>query len=544
MSNSATVVVDARIPPPTHEARIAKRRPTLDGELVILFDNDKLRPEYGPYRVIFDVVRDELTKAYPDVRLDYIVDDLLVGGIERMAQVAESVASRGPAGVVLALCDWGVSQPSAIFAAELERRGVPTSIIATEVGTRQVAASAQFLAPGLPVSTIQAARGVTADELVERTTRLAPDIIEGITASTDRLFERFEALNLPPPPMGSASGLLEIEGEDPGLSYTLYMEDLGLGDGMPLVAPTESRVNEFLKATDLAAEEVVWPAIPPRSVPVTGRQVAAVAVMAGCRPQWAPVVVAAFRAMAIPDFKLFQSAITTHPGGTLVFVSGPGAKRYGIASGRGCLGPGFPANATTGRAVALSHSFLLGSQPGRADLTSQGSPAEYSYCCAENIEASPWPGLHADVVGAEATTVTVLKCEGPHNLLEDFRTDPADILDTFASAMATLAANNAYVSRAQSMLLLNPDHAHLLARTGWAKSDVQNYLFDVARNPQEDLEDRGIARIQPPWFHAVDRVPIVQRPEDILIVVVGGGGPASQVATPWGYSRASTVTVG
>jgi hypothetical protein len=537
-------VIDARIPPPPDAVRLAPRKESLGSETVILFDNDKLKSEYGPYQVIFDIIGAELSQRYPGVELQTRIDDLLVGGIDRLGSVADEIATSGAAGVVIALCDWGVSQPTAIFAAELERRGVPTSIVATEVGSRQVTATAQFLAPGLPVSTIHAIRGTTAVEIESETRRVLDQVVEGIVASTDRLLERFNALDLDPPPMGDGSGLLEIHGEDLSIAFTLAMEEVGLGDGMPLIAPTPERVEAFLAAAGLDPEVEVWTPVPPRTTPVTGREVAAVAVMAGCRRRWAPVVAAAFHAMSHPGFRLFQSAITTHPSGTFVFVSGPDTAKYGIATGRGCLGPGFAANATVGRAVSLAYSFLLGSQPGRADLTSQGSPAEYSYCCGENLAESPWKGLHADIFDDQTTTVTVLKCEGPHNLLEDYRTDPTGILDTFASSMATLGANNAYVAGAQVMLMLNPDHARMIAKAGWAKTDVQSYLYDVARNPSADLAGRGIGRIQPRWFGSAERVPVVPDPSDFLVTVVGGGGPASQFATPWGYSRAATVPIG
>lgn len=537
-------VIDARIPPPLDVARLAPRKTSLESEAVLLFDNDKLKPEYGPYQVIFDVIGTELSRRYPGVELRTHVDDLLVGGIDRLGSVADEIATSGAAGVVIALCDWGVSQPTAIFAAELERRGVPTSIVATEVGSRQARATALLLAPGLPVSTIRAIRGTTASEIETETRRVLDEVVDGLVAHTDQLIERFHALNLDPPPMGDGTGLLEIDGEDLSMAFTLAMEEAGLGDGMPLIAPTPERVDAFLTAASLDPDGAVWAPVPPRTTPVTGREVAAIAVMAGCRPRWAPVVAAAFEAMSHPGFRLFQSAITTHPSGTLVFVSGPDTAKYGIASGRGCLGPGFAANATVGRTVSLAYSFLLGSQPGRADLTAQGSPAEYSYCCGENLAESPWKGLSADTFDDETTTVTVLKCEGPHNLLEDYRTDPKGILDTFASSMATLGANNAYVAGAQVMLMLNPDHAHMIAKAGWSKSDVQSYLFDVARNPSADLAGRGIGRIQPRWFDAAERVPVVPDPSDFLVTVVGGGGPASQFATPWGYSRAATVAIG
>lgn len=534
----ATQVIDPRIPAPARPAALARRPASLAGARVLLFDNGKLAPDYGPYGAIFDVVEAALGDG-TEVR--HHTDDLLRGTGARLAEVARWVASQDVTGVVFALGDWGVSQPTAIVAAELERLGVPTSVVTTEIGGRQVLAAAARMAPGLPVTTLRALRSATREEVAAEVKEVLDDILEGLTGKPAHLHNRFATRPIAAPAPAAPEGLLTLAGDDPSAEFTALMRDSLLGDGLPLVAPTPRRVEEFLGERDPDAP--VWPAIPPRDTPVTAREVAAVAVAAGCRPRWAPVVFAAYEAMAAPEFRLFQAAITTHPGGTLVFVSGPDAQRYGFEAGRGALGPGFEANATTGRAVALGYSFLLGAVPGGADLTAQGSPAEYTYCCAENLAQSPWPGLHADLGHPGATTVTVLKCEGPHNMLDQQSSEPARLLGTFASSMATLGSNAAYVATAETLLLLNPEHARLLAAAGWSKRDVRDFLFDAARNPREDLRGRGLAPIWPAWFDAAERVPVVPDPESLLVAVTGGAGPASQLAVPWGYSRAVTVAV-
>ena len=536
----ATQVIDPRIPAPAEPAALAPRRSDLTGRRVMLFDNGKLAPDYGPYRAIFDVVEAALGGA---TEVLHHTDDLLRGTGERLAQVARWVRDQDVAGVVFALGDWGVSQPTAIVAAELERLGVPVSVVTTEIGGRQALAAAARMAPGLPVTTLRALRSASRDEVAAETKEVLEDILDGLRGAPADLHARFAARPIAAPSPAEPTGLLDLPGEDPSAEFTAVMRDSLLGDGLPLVAPTPRRVEEFLTAAGRAADTPVWPAIPPRDTPVTAREVAAVAVAAGCRPQWAPVVLAAYEAMAAPEFRLFQAAITTHPGGTLVLVSGPEHERYGFAAGRGALGPGFEANATTGRAVALGYSFLLGAVPGGADLTAQGSPAEFTYCCAENLAASPWPGLHADLGHPGATTVTVLKCEGPHNMLDQQSTEPARLLGTFASSMATLGSNAAYVATAETILLLNPEHARLLATAGWTRRDVQEFLFDTARNPREDLRGRGLAPIWPTWFDAADRVPVLPDASSLLVAVTGGEGPASQVAVPWGYSRAVTRAV-
>lgn len=537
-------VIDPRMPAPADPPELAARPPTLAGARVLLFDNGKLAPEYGPYGAIFDVVRADLAERFGDVQTVDHTDDLLRGESARLDAVADAVADQKPAGVVFALCDWGVSQPTAIVAARLERLGVPTSVVTTPIGALQVLAAGAGLMPGLPVTVLESLRSATYETVAAEARAVVRDIVDGLVAPPQRLLDRFAAQGPAAPATASRDGYLDLDGDDPSQAFTEAMRDSRLGDGLPLAAPTPERVDAFLAAAGVGPDETVWPVVAPRSTPVTAREVAAVAVAAGCRPRWAPAVLAAYRAMAAPQFRLFQAAITTHPGGTLVFVSGPDAERLGYAAGRGALGPGFDANATTGRAVALGTSFLLGAIPGGADLTAQGSPAEYSYCAAENLDASPWPGLHADAGHPDATTVTVLKCEGPHNMLDQQSADPAMLLRTFASTMATLGSNAAYVAGGQTMLMLNPEHARLLGEAGWAKEDIRQFLFDEARNPRADLRGRGISPIWPAWFHRAERVPVLPAAADLLITVTGGGGPASQVAIPWGYSRAVTVPVG
>src|SRR4029077_17249190 len=127
-----------------------------------------------------------------------------------------------------------------------------------------------------------------------------------------------------------------------------------VGDGLPVIPPTEKRVAAMLQFTDLDSDDVFVRELPPRGASVMVRSLAVNAVMAGCRPEYFPVLVAVFQAVSDPAYRAYQGAITTHPSGNAVVVSGPLAEELGIQSGYGCLGPGFRANATIGRAVNLA----------------------------------------------------------------------------------------------------------------------------------------------------------------------------------------------
>lgn len=520
------------VPPSTRPSTLAQTR-------ILLFDNGKLAPEYGARRAIFDVLIERLAVEAPGVRIEERSEDLLRLDIDELGVLADSIAASGVSAVILALVDAGVGMPTAVLAIELERRGMATCTICEGPGLGLAAACAETEAPFLALVHLPVLQGADRARIVGFAAALVDDVIVSITGAAPLTAGTVGASR---PSHRTESGFLEIEGEDPTAIFTDLMGADGLGDGFPLLAPTQARVSALLEAVGLDADELIWPALPLRGSAVKARDVAVLAAMVGARPMWMPVILAAYRGMAHPHFRLFQAAITTHPGGTLVLVSGSEAERLEIAAGAGCLGPGHRANAAIGRAVALSFSFLLGAVPGGADLSIQGSPAEYSYCCAENLADSPWPGLHADEVGAE-TTVTVLRCEGPKNVLDHLSHAPESLLTGIARACATIHSNSAYLPDAQTVVFLNPAHARLLAEEGWTKADVAEFLFRHARNSREQLVGRGIAPIWPADFDGLDAVPVARGPEDFLVVVAGAPGLASQVAVPWGLSRAVTSTV-
>lgn len=521
--------------------RLAPRHGSLNGRRVLLFDNGKLTPSHGEHRALFDVLTKELTTRYTGIELITRSQDLLVEHVEDLAAITEEVVGLGATDVIFALCDFGISQLNVKLAAELEARMIPTSLVCHGAGLGQAAARAVQVIPGLPLTVLEAPRWASYEQVAADGARIAEQIIDGLLQTEAALHTRFAKLGINAATSPDPSGFIELSGDDPTQVFTELMRDSGLGDGFPLVAPFPRRVHAMLKAAGVDGDQTVWPPIYPRTKPLTAREVATVAVMAGCKPAYFRVVLAAYRAMAAPEFRLFQAAITTHPAGTLVLVSGPASREIGLAAGQGCLGPGHQANATIGRAVALAYTFCLGATLG-IDLSLQGSPAEYSYCCAEDLEHSPWPGLNSEFVGADATSVTVLKCEGPHTVMDDVSTSPQRLLTSIASTASTLGSTNSYNPRAQTVVFLNRDHANLIANAGWTKDDVKRFLFETVRHDPRELEGRvALTTFWPMWFSGLQRVPVVERAEDFMVVVAGGIGPTSQVAIPWGWSRGITV---
>lgn len=308
-----------------------------------------------------------------------------------------------------------------------------------------------------------------------------------------------------------------------------HYQERGWTDGLPIVPPTAAAVTEFLRCTDREPREVIA-VLPPRQGEATVERIAANAVMAGCRPEYLPVILTAIEALADPLFNLDSIQATTHPVAPLLIVNGPIARELGINAGYNAFGQGARANVTIGRAVRLVLMNVGGGLPGTGDRATQGSPAKIAYCAAENEAESPWEPLHVEAgLPREVSTVTVFGCEGPHNIQDHFSNTGLGVLLTVAGAMGQAGSNN-LLGAGWPLLSLGPEHAATIARDGFSKRQVKEFLFEHARFPlarlgaeyrAQQITHRG-ARDAPDTM-----LPIVRSPEDISVIVVGGAGKHS-----------------
>jgi len=222
------------------------------------------------------------------------------------------------------------------------------------------------------------------------------------------------------------------------------------------------------------------------------------------------------------------------------------ARTAGYHGGLGAFGPGSRANAATGRALRLILLHVAGATPGDGDASTQGGPAKFGFCVAENLEASPWTGYAASV-GVEAPSAVTIHCgEAPHNVHDMESPGPTGILDKVASAMATTAQNNACISQGEYLVALCPEHAATCADAGWSRSDVASYLFQRARLPVGELKRAFAHRAWTPWMQSLqdgEAAPMTGHPDNIRIMVVGGAGRHSSVIPSWGMTRSVTVPV-
>lgn len=317
--------------------------------------------------------------------------------------------------------------------------------------------------------------------------------------------------------------LIEIEDSFTEINDTFY--ERGWTDGLPVVPPTEAAVAAMLAECGRDRDEVVG-VLAPRQGEATVEKVAINAVMAGCLPEYLPVVLAAVEAVADPDFNLDGVQATTHPVAPLIVVNGPIVRRLAINSGYNCFGQGFRANATIGRALRLVLMNVGGGIPGSGDRSTQGSPSKFAYCVAENDAANPWGPLHVERGYApDDSTVTVLGCEAPHNIQDHYSNTGLGVLQIVAGAMGQAGSNN-LLRHGFPMLSLGPEHAATIAADRYDKAAIREYVFENARYPIDRLspEYAEVLRSLNRDDHAAR---IIERPEDLLVIVAGGSGKHS-----------------
>ena len=308
------------------------------------------------------------------------------------------------------------------------------------------------------------------------------------------------------------------------------MFDRGWSDGLPVVPPTRERVDAMLAGRDPTAS---LGEVPPAMGEATLERVAACAVLAGCRPEYFPVVLAAVEAALDPAFNLNGQAVTTQPAGQLVIVGGPVAEAIGVHSGMGVLGPGFRANLTIGRALRLVVTLTGGGAPGRLDRSTLGHPGKLGFCLAEDEAGSPWEPLHVERGFArEASVVTVAGCDAPLSISDHRATTPEELADVLGWAGAATWSPNWWPLGGTSVYVICPEHQAMFRAAGWSKQRLREAMFDAVRKPARDLR-RGETT---PQVHAADPETLITKwdgPEHIVLLAAGGeAGRYSAVLGP------------
>jgi hypothetical protein len=308
------------------------------------------------------------------------------------------------------------------------------------------------------------------------------------------------------------------------------MFERGWTDGLPVVPPTPDRVERMLGSYPGLAS--LGP-VPPAMGEATLERLAACAVLAGCRPEYFPVVVAAAKAALDSRFNLHGQAVTTQPAGQLIVVNGPVRHELAMNSGMGVLGPGNRANLTIGRALRLMVELTGGGMPGTLDRSTLGHMGKIGFCIAENEEISPWEPLHVERgFAAGQSVVTLIGSDAPLSISDHRSRTPEDLAYVLAWAAASTWSTNWWPLAEPSVFIICPEHAEMFRAHSWTKQRLREFMFDTVHKPARDLR-RGETT---PVVHLSDAGADVHKwasPESIILLVAGGeAGRYSAVLGP------------
>ncbi len=311
------------------------------------------------------------------------------------------------------------------------------------------------------------------------------------------------------------------------------MFDRGWTDGLPVVPPTEQRVMRMLTGTTRQPTDVVA-IVPPDLVEITVEKVAINAVMAGCKPEYLPWVIAALEAVCNDTFNIHGVLATTMPVGPVIVCNGPGTRAIGMNSGMNVFGQGNRANLTIGRAVQLIIRNIGGGRPGEVDRATHGNPGKLSFCFAEDELGTPWTTL-SESRGISRTTdaITVFPGEGPRCVVDQLARDPESLTNTFAACLRTLH-NPKSVLAFDAIVVMGPEHARVYADAAWDRDRVLNEIHARLQIPGSELirGANGIAEGVPTHLSGMTLPKF--RPGGLLLVHAGGGaGLFSAIIGGW-----------
>lgn len=311
--------------------------------------------------------------------------------------------------------------------------------------------------------------------------------------------------------------------------------DRGWSDGLPVVPPTPARVLRMLAGTTRRPDEVLG-LVPPDLAPCTVEKVAINAVMAGCKPEYLPLVLAAVEAALVDEFGMHGVLCTTMFCGPMVIVNGPMAKRVGVNSGVNALGQGHRANASIGRALQLVIRNVGGGRPGEVDRATLGTPGKYSFCFAE-AEDSDWLPLSVERGFAPGTsTVTLFAGEGVQGVVDQKSRTPESLARSFAACLRVVDHPKLAMA-GDAVLVVSPDHCRVFLEAGWSKARLREELERLLLLPADEMlaGAGGIAEGLPASL-AGKTIPKF-RPGGLLIVRAGGGaGLFSAIIAGWAAS--------
>ncbi len=316
------------------------------------------------------------------------------------------------------------------------------------------------------------------------------------------------------------------------------MFERGWSDGLPVVAPTPERVARMLDGTTRDPDEVVA-VVPPDLVECTVEKVAINAVLAGARPDYLPVVLAAVEAACTDEFNIHGLLATTWFSGPVVIVNGPVSRAIGMNAGINAMGQGNRANATIGRALQLVVRNVGGGRPGEVDRSTLGQPGKYTFCFAERETDSPWEPLHVTRgLPPESSAVTLFAGESPRGIIDQLSRDASSLANTFAVCLR--ATTHPKIALAfDAVLVVSPEHARVFREAGWSKAQLLEELSSRLQLPGAELV-RGAGGIAEGLPASVQDLTIPKFRDGGLLIVHAGGGAGLFSAIIGGWASGPT----
>ena len=537
--------LDALLDPRGHQEREVielARRVTLD-ELrngkILFYNNTKLG--FCNYYTVFDRIKEHFTELGITNFVEY-TETVRGKDAKKLYEYASVLAKEKPTAAIVAFGDMGTSSSTTVVTIALEKLGIPTVYMTAPPGTAITEGVGVYRAGHLCLCSVDIYQASTVEEVAAQVDLKWEYIISSLTSNGDQL-EKLAHIDFKMDKVAPAeNGLLPLEldadeerSHEPGAymeEVNAYFNEMHISDGLPIIPPTRRRYEAMMEYCPYAEDTVLCDASGPSGRTVMVRDVAVAAVMAGCVPKSMPVLIAAFKALNSPLYNLNQSVTTSHPGGNLVLVSGPIAQEIGISGKQGCQGPGWPMNATIGRAVNLVMMNVFRSVPGVCDRDCIASQAEFTYCFAEEPDVAQWNMINEDHYDKDTTTVYVLKAEPIHDIIDFLSLDGYDLLDTITACCTTLGSNNAYMP-GPMIVCLTPDHAMMLKKAGFTKEMIQEHIHTYAYHETPMVKNRGLVPVRPASFKNKHPMPVTRSPKDVEVVTIGGRGGHSGVILPW-----------
>lgn len=521
--------------------RLAKR-PSLE-ELkkgkILFYNNTKLG--FCNYYTVFDRIKERLLQLGINNFVEY-TETVRGKNAEQLAEYAAMLAKEKPTAAIVAFGDMGTSSSTTVVTIALEKLGIPAVYMTAPPGSAITEGVGVYRAGNLCLCSVDIYQASTVEEVAAQVDLKWDYILSSLTSNGEELKKLSHIdfkMDEPAPAKDGLLPFLPEFDEERALEPGAYMEEVNayfnaqhISDGLPVIPPTRRRLERMLEYCPWAEDLKLVAPSGPSGKEITVRDVAVAAVMAGCTPQAMPVLVAAFKALNSPLYNFNQSVTTSHPGGNLCIVSGPIAQEIGVSGKQGCQGPGWPVNATIGRAINLVLMNVLRTVPGICDLDCIASQAEFTYCFAEELDLAQWNMINEDHFDSKTSTVYLLKAEPIHDIIDFLSLNGHDLLDTITDCCTSLGSNNAYMP-GPLVVCLTPDHALMLKKDGYTKEMIQQHIHTCVYNQTPMVNGRGLMPVRPKEWANRHPLPVTRGPRDVEVVTIGGRGGHSGVILPW-----------